>query len=249
MPTPRDTPDARHRAERQQHAVTASLGPTARWAWECTKYVLIAITLFAFLRAFLVEAFRIPTGSMEPTLLVGDFLLVNKAVYGFRLPFSELRAPAFAEPRRGEIIVFTPPHEPDQNYVKRVVGAPGDTVTMRHHTVIVNGTPITEPYARYTDTRDLRAPAMDWQCHYRASAGACQPTRDVWGPIVVPPGRYLVLGDNRDDSEDSRYWGFVDRTAIKGRPMLVYFSFDPAGPGRLPWATDIRWTRLGAALQ
>lgn len=243
MPAPREAPDVRHRA--QQHDIATSVHSAVRWAWECAKYILIASILFAVLRAFLLEAFRIPTGSMEPTLLVGDFLLVDKTVYGAALPF-DARLPARTEPRRGDIVVFAPPHAPDQNYVKRVVAVPGDTVSMRARTISINGRSIHEPYARYTATRDLHAPAMDWQCGYRASAGACRPTRDVWGPIVVPPGRYLVLGDNRDDSEDSRYWGFVDRAAIRGRPLLVYYSFDPAAPGRAPWLRSIRWGRLGS---
>lgn len=248
MSAQRETRDAVRRAEEPQQAARPGTGPAARWAWEWSKYIVFVLVLVMFLKAFLVEAFRIPTGSMEPTLLIGDFLLVNKAVYGLRVPFLKLRTPSFVEPDRGDIVVFTPPHEPAQNYVKRVVGVPGDTVAMRHRTITVNGHTVSEPYARYTDTRDLRTPAMDWQCRYRASAGACQPSRDAWGPLVIPTGRYLVLGDNRDDSEDSRYWGFVDRSAIKGRPMVIYYSFDPSGPGRLPWATDIRWTRLGASL-
>jgi len=228
---------------------SGSRGPRAasRGALDWLRALLIAGCLIVLFRAFVIEAFRIPTGSMEPTLLVGDFLLVNKAVYGLRLPFTRLRSPAVAEPRRGEIVVFSPPHDESQNFVKRLVGEPGDTVSMRHRTVFVNGVAVTEPYVRYTETRDLRVPAMDWQCRFRASAGACQPSRDVWGPVVVPPGRFLVLGDNRDDSEDSRYWGFVDRDAIKGRPMLVYYSFDPAA-GRVPWMTGIRWSRLGSSL-
>lgn len=233
----------------QDSAADAAV-PAGRWAWEFTKIVLIAITLFICLRSFFVEAFRIPTASMAPTLLVGDFLIASKARFGFRLPFTSLRTPPFGSPMRGEIVVFNPPHEPVQNYVKRVIGMPGDTVAMRDHIVYVNGRALTEPYAHRSVTDDVRAPAMKWQCRYTIVHDVtCAPSRDTWGPLVVPADQFLVLGDNRDDSEDSRYWGFVARSAIKGRPLVVYFSFDPAGPGRAPWLTEVRWARLGTALR
>jgi signal peptidase I len=221
----------------------------ARRGWEWTRSILAAFVLFLMIRTFLVEAFRIPTGSMENTLLVGDFLLVNKAIFGGRVPFTRLRLPAFAAPRRGDVVVFTPPHDPGRSYVKRLVAAAGDTVEMREKTLIVNGRAQREPYARHDDPGDVRARAMVWQCAYRTAApGACAPSRDSWGPLIVPEDRYLVLGDNRDDSEDSRYWGFVPREAIRGRPLFVYYSFEPGSPRPMPWITGVRWHRIGAGI-
>lgn len=223
---------------------------TGRWAWEWTKSILVAFALFLVIRKFLVEAFRIPTGSMEDTLLVGDFLLVNKAVYGSRVPLTTVRLPGFGEPKRGDIIVFVPPHEPGKNYVKRVLGLPGDTIEMRDKELFVNGRRHPERYVRHTDANDTYSSQMHWQCDYLITdeSRACRPMRDNWGPLVVPADRYLVLGDNRDDSEDSRYWGFVERDAIRGRPLFIYYSFDPGQLRPLPWLTQIRWARIGNTL-
>jgi signal peptidase I len=222
-----------------------------RWAWEWTKSFVIAFGLFLIIRTFLVEAFRIPTGSMESTLLVGDFLLVNKAVYGARVPFARARTPAVAEPVRGDIVVFAPPHEPGKHYVKRLVGLPGDILEMRARVLFVNGLPQAEPYAHTTDAADMYASGMFWQCEHapaELSGDACRPTRDNWGPIVVPDGRYFMMGDNRDDSEDSRYWGFVERDAIRGRPLFVYYSFNPGSGNAAPWLSSIRWSRVGGGV-
>ena len=201
------------------------------------------------MRTFLVEAFRIPTGSMENTLLVGDFLLVNKAVFGATVPATSLRTPALTQPARGDIVVFEPPHEPGRNYVKRLIGMPGDTLEMRAKTLFVNGQPITETYVRHSDPNDIYAPDMYWQCAHAPVPGAddaCRPTRDNWGPIVVPARAYFMLGDNRDDSEDSRYWGFVERAAMRGKPLLIYYSFDPNSQRPVPWLATIRWSRIGS---
>jgi signal peptidase I len=227
------------------------LAHAGRWTWEWIKSLAVAFVLFLLIRTFAIEAFRIPTGSMESTLLVGDFLLVNKAVYGAQVPGTGLRLPAFGEPQRGDIVVFTPPHEPDKNYVKRLVGLPGDTLQMRDKILHVNGLMVPEPYAQHVDPLDVHAPNMRWQADYLADPALrlnYRPTRDSWGPIVVPPGRYFVLGDNRDDSEDSRYWGFVEATAIKGQPLVVYYSFNPRTLKPVPWLTDIRWDRIGGAI-
>ncbi|MBR9991016.1 MAG: signal peptidase I [Gemmatimonadetes bacterium] len=220
-----------------------------RWAWEWTKSFIIAFGLFLIIRTFLVEAFRIPTGSMESTLLVGDFLLVNKAVYGARVPFARTRTPAVVEPARGDIVVFIPPHDPGKNYVKRVIGVPGDTLEMRDAVLLLNGQDRAETYVRLSDAPDMYASGMFWQCEHAAAGGnGCRPTRDNWGPIVVPDGRYFVMGDNRNDSEDSRYWGFVPRDAIRGRPLFIYYSFDPASGRSTPWLSSIRWSRVGNGL-
>lgn len=225
-----------------------------RWMWEGFKAVSTAILLFLVIRTFVVEAFKIPTGSMENTLLVGDFLLVNKAVYGSEIPIAGARVPGFTEPRRQDVVVFLPPHDPTKNYVKRIVGLPGDTLEMRHKVLLLNGEPLAEPYARHRDPfTDPSDPRMRWQYAYVADESIrrheYRPTRDNWGPLVVPAGKYFALGDNRDNSEDSRYWGFLSAESIRGRPMFVYYSFarDPLHP--FSWLTDIRWTRIGEAIR
>ncbi len=222
-----------------------------RWFDSWMRSLGMAFVLFLIVRTFLLEAFQIPSGSMERTLLSGDFLFVNKAVYGAQIPGTEARLPAFGEPARGDVIVFSYPRDPALNYVKRVVGMPGDTVAMRRGRVWVNGELLEEPYAQRTDpAHDVSDPQFGWQRGYLADRAVearrrYRPTRDTWGPLVVPPGRYFVLGDNRDNSADSRYWGFVERTAVKGRPLLVYFSFDRDTGDAWSWLTEIRWSRLG----
>src|SRR6476469_4870664 len=130
------------------------------WLVEWVKSIAFALVVWLFLRTFVVEAFRIPSESMENTLLVGDFLFVNKAVYGAEVPYTTLRLPAFAQPRRGDVVVFVPPHEPDKNYVKRLVGMPGDTLAMRNKVLYVNGRPQDEPFVRHQDPSDVYAPNM-----------------------------------------------------------------------------------------
>ncbi len=232
-------------AQRYRDAIT-------QLAIEWIKSIVIAFILFMFIRTFLIEAYRIPSGSMEKSLLVGDFLLVNKAVYGAHLPFTRKDLPSFAEPKRGDIVVFVPPHVQNQNYVKRLIGVAGDTVEMRAKTLYVNGAAQREPYAQYRTDPDSWAPSMQWQCEHRpeeVGTQDCRPSRDNWGPLVVPADRFLMLGDNRDDSEDSRYWGFVDRGSIKGRPLVVYYSFEPSADRRMPYFSAIRWSRIGSRPQ
>ena len=223
----------------------------ARWFDSWMRSLGMALVLFLVIRTFLVEAFQIPSGSMERTLLAGDFLFVNKAVYGAQIPGTHARLPAFESPRRGDVIVFAYPKNPVLNYVKRVIGLGGDTVEMRAGRVRVNGRRLLEPYIQRIDpARDVTDPEFNWQQAYAIGAPddarRLRPTRDNWGPLVVPAGKYFVLGDNRDNSADSRYWGFVDAAAVKGRPMVVYFSYDRETHDALPWLTDIRWNRLGS---
>ncbi len=227
-------------------------GSAGRWLWEWAKSLVVALLLFFVIRTFVVEAFRIPTGSMENTLLVGDFLLVNKAVYGAEIPGTGINLPSLDQPERLDVLVFSPPHEPEKNYVKRVVGVPGDTLMMREKTLFVNGLPQLEPFARQTDTeRDIFVPGMLWQRSYLpedTDAEVYRPSRDNWGPITIPDEYFFMLGDNRDDSEDSRYWGLVHESAVKGRPIFIYYSFDSRNVNPVPWLTSIRWTRIGGAV-
>ena len=247
-------PEEEHAASRAGPPSASPGGRVARlgrWTWEWVKSLVIALTLFLVIRTFAIEAFRIPTASMENTLLVGDFLLVNKAVYGAQVPGTGVRLPAFDEPERGDVVVFTPPHDPAKNYVKRLVGVAGDTLAMRDKVLFRNGDIVPEDYTRFVDPLDVHAPGMLWQVEYLADPAVrveYRPTRDNWGPLVVPEGRYFVLGDNRDDSEDSRYWGFVDASSIKGKPLFVYFSFNPRTLDQVPWLTEIRWDRIGGAI-
>lgn len=244
-----------NRDRKQDNNAVASRDSTSfgRWTWEWVKSVLIAIALFLVIRTFIVEAFRIPTGSMESTLLVGDFLLVNKAVYGAQVPGTGVQFPAFSTPERGDVVVFIPPHEPDKNYVKRLVGVPGDTLEMRDKVLYLNGEAQAEPYVQHSDASGMAIslPSMLWQREFLVPGidpETYRPTRDHWGPIVVPPGKVFVLGDNRDDSEDSRYWGFVDMQALKGQPLFIYYSFDPGMVRPFPWLTQIRWDRIGGTV-
>lgn len=220
-----------------------------RWAWEWIKSISVAILLFLIIRTFAVEAFKIPTGSMENTLLVGDFLLVNKAVYGAQVPFTDLRLPAFDRPERGDVVVFEYPLDRKKNYVKRVIGLPGDTLEMRAGRLYLNGGELPESYVQHIQPNgDYYDPQFEWQRYHLApdrDPSTYRPTRDDWGPIVVPKDNYFVMGDNRDNSQDSRYWGFVDRKLIKGRPLIIYYSFDKSTLRPVPWLTEVRWKRVG----
>jgi signal peptidase I len=216
---------------------------------EGLRSALLTLVLFVGVRTFLVEAFKIPTSSMEGTLLAGDFLLVNKAVYGAEIPRLGVSIPALSEPQRGEVIVFNPPHEPQKHYVKRLVGLPGDTLEMRSKQLWLNGQRVEEPYVLHSDSGgDAIHPGMAWQARYLREGpvpGRYRPSRDNWGPLIVPQEQFFVLGDNRDNSEDSRYWGFVDRAAIRGKPWRVYYSSVPADRADfgLP-PGEIRWERI-----
>lgn len=193
-----------------------------------------------------MDAYTIPTASMENTLLVGDFLLVNKALYGARIPWTRLALPAFRDPERGEVIVFRPPHDPEKNYVKRVVGIPGDTLEMKEKALYLNGEVLEEAYVRHIDERgDAIHPGMAWQSDHLVAAHPRRrysPSRDSWGPLVVSQGHYFVMGDNRDNSEDSRYWGFVGRDQIRGRPWIVYLSLMDTTDGK-GFLQRVRWDR------
>jgi signal peptidase I len=218
--------------------------------WEWIKSLAVALVIWFVLRTLLVEAFRIPSSSMERTLLVGDFLFVNKALYGAELPLIGTRLPAIRDPRRLDIVVFDSKTEAGVKVVKRLVGMPGDTLQMKSSVLWRNGVAQREGYVEHVDSlEDTASPEMRaWQIGYvlpSVGRDTYRPTRDNWGPLVVPSGQYFVMGDNRDNSYDSRYWGFVDRSVIRGRPLFIYYSFDHDSWRALPFITAIRWGRIG----
>lgn len=213
-----------------------------------------SVLLFLVTRSLVVEMYKIPTPSMQRTLLVGDFLVVNKMVYGPELPFTHIKLPGLHQPRRGDVIVFKWPSDPSINFVKRVVGVPGDTLLMHNGVLQRNGLPLRETYVTHTSAdADMAVDEFRWQRDYlvksaRAS-GAYWPSRNNWGPLVVPPRDLFVLGDNRDNSLDSRYWGFVPDSLVRGQPMFVYYSYRPDSASNWSWLTNARWRRLGTIVR
>jgi len=181
----------------------------------------VALLIALVVRTLLLQAFKIPSSSMENTLLVGDHIFVNKFIYGYHVPYTKGRILRFSTPKRGDIIVFVFPEDPSKDFIKRVVGLPGDTVEVRRKTVFVNGEPLVEPYTRFAEGRD---------------ADSLVRTRDNMPPVRVPEGKLFVMGDNRDRSYDSRFWGFVDMDAIIGKALFIYFSID--------WNRGVRWVEL-----
>ena len=208
----------------------------------CLVFSLLTVRVVA------LQAFTITSGSMEPTLMAGDFLFVNKAALGTRIPFTDIRVPGYSEPRRGEILVFDPPHDDTLILVKRLVGMPGDTLEMRDKLFYLNGRAQDEPYVRQTnDEPDFSAAAMLWQQEVLVGGPREDylPTRDTWGPLVVPDGRYFMLGDHRDESLDSRTWGLLERWRFEGRIILRYFSYNRDSYRPFPFIREIRWSRIG----
>jgi signal peptidase I len=226
---------------------------------EWLKSLAIAAVLFLIIRTFLIQAFTIPSGSMEDTLLVGDYLMANNAVYGTQIPFTGMRTPAFREPRNGEVVVFRPTYNvPVIDVVKRVVGAPGDTLQMIDRVVYRNGAPLDEPYLEPNylpdEPLELSMPQVrTWQIAALVpgtDVSSYRPTRDNWGPLIVPESHYFLMGDNRDQSLDSRYAGFIPREVIKGRAMFIYFSVDRSLDRPFPrFITAARWNRIGSLIR
>ncbi len=189
---------------------------------EYLEAIITALILALIIRTFVVQAFKIPSGSMIPTLLVGDHILVNKFIYGTQIPFTDKKIFIFRKPQRGDIIVFKYPENPKKDFIKRVVAIEGDVIEEKDKALYLNGKRIIEPYAYHYD-KNVRPNGFD--------------PRDNFGPLAVPKGKVFVMGDNRDQSYDSRYWGFVDLEDIKGKALIIYWSWDPDN-----W---LRFNRIG----
>lgn len=213
--------------------------------------ISVAIMVFV-IRVTVVEAYRIPTSSMEETLLVGDFLLVNKFIYGIRtpdwigIPFTKIgfnipytRLPGLVEPKQGDIIVFRYPKDESVNYIKRCVAVEGQTVEIRNKILYVDGKPLPDPpHLQHLDYRTI-PPELQERGIYPMGAG----NRDNYGPVTVPPENYFMMGDNRDNSLDSRYWGFLPKKNVVGKALIIYFSWDKSSPFyRLH--KKVRWNRI-----
>ena len=222
--------------------------PVAEWA----KSIVIAVGLFLFLRTFLVQTFVITSGSMEGTLLVGDMLLVNRASLGSRIPGTNVRIPGYSSPKRLDVLVFDPPHEDELKLIKRLIGLPGDTLEMRDRVLYRNGEPVDEPYVVHSDEGDDVHPWMEWQRGHllsNADPGTYAPTRDNWGPLVIPQERYFMLGDNREKSLDSRYWGLLEPWRLEGRALFTYFSYNKGSYRPFPAIREVRWRRIARAIE
>jgi len=188
---------------------------------EYIEPIVIAVLIALFIRAFIIQAFKIPSSSMEPTLLVGDYLLVNKFIYGVRIPYSNIKFFEYKKPKRGDIIVFIFPKDRKKDFIKRVIGTEGEKVTILHNKIYIDDKLIDDPWGHFTRPRS---------------------SIEDYGPVKVPEGSLFVMGDNRDNSQDSRFWGFVNINEVKGKAFIIYFSLD--------WDTQtllnkVRWVRLG----
>jgi signal peptidase I len=202
---------------------------------EYFESIVIAVILALFVRTWVVQAFKIPTGSMENNLLIGDHLLVNKFIFG-PTPLAIGRAVLPVRPiRRGDIVVFKYPDEPDRDFIKRVIGLPGETVELKNKQVYINGEPIDEPYVHF-----LTPPSSDYQ------EVTSYDVRERFGPVTVPDTKYFVMGDNRDNSQDSRYWGFLPRDYVKGKALLIYWSYESGREDYLDEGIGASIKRLGS---
>ncbi len=197
---------------------------------EYIEAIVVAILLALFIRSFVVQAFKIPSGSMLPTLKIGDYLLVNKFIYGIKNPLNGKTLIPVSTPERGDIVVFRYPKDPSIDYIKRVVGIPGDTIVMKDKHLFINDKEVVDPHAWISSPEVL--PKSD-------------SVRDNFGPVIVPKGHLFVMGDNRDNSYDSRFWGFVDEREVLGQAFILYWSWDMKEPllsvARL---ASIRWGRI-----
>jgi len=184
---------------------------------EYFESIAIAVILALFIRTFIVQAFKIPTGSMEQNLLIGDHLLVNKFVFAPTSSRLERMLLPVGTIRRDDVVVFKYPEEPDRDFIKRIIGLPGETIEVREKKVYINGTALDEPFVHF-----LQPASAASELHEVTSFDV----RERYGPVTVPADQYFVMGDNRDNSQDSRYWGFLPRDYIKGRALIIYWSYE-----------------------
>ncbi len=216
-PLPGDGPDP----DRDDHAASIRSRSVLR---ETVELVVFAVVIALILRTFMIQAFRIPSGSMEDTLLSGDFILVDKVTFGPRIDFGPLdgRLPGLRKPRTGDVVVFRYPRDLTKDFIKRLIAGPGQTVEIVNREILVDGTLIPDPdRSKHIDSRILPQAYSN---------------RDNYGPVTVPEGQYFFMGDNRENSRDSRDWGFVPEENIRGKALIVYLSWDPD--------PDIKWFDL-----
>jgi signal peptidase I len=204
----------------------SSVEKRGRWR-ENFEAILVAIVIALFVRTFVVQAFKIPSGSMKQTLQIGDHILVNKFIYGIKIPYWRKTIVPVKDPEPGDIIVFKFPEDPEKNFIKRVIGVAGDVIQSRDKQLYVNHKPVNHDYGVYTDPNVIPAYSRP---------------RDNFGPITVPENSLFVMGDNRDESYDSRFWGFVNLKAVNGKAFIIYWSWDKEKIG-------VRWNRLAQILE
>ena len=193
---------------------------------EYVEAIILAIVIALFIRTFVIQAYKIPSGSMKPTLQIGDHILVSKFNHGIKLPFLRTTLIPVGAPQRGDIVVFIYPEDRSKDFIKRLIGIPGDTIEIRNKKIFINGLPYSDKHGVYVDNFVI--------------PGAVQP-RDNFGPVTVPEGSLFVMGDNRDESYDSRFWGFVSQKDVLGKALIIYWSWNQEEH----W---IRWSRIGGIL-
>jgi len=193
---------------------------------EYLEPIVIAVLIALFIRAFVVQAFKIPSSSMEPTLLVGDYLLVNKFIYGIRIPHTDIKFFQYRKPERGDVIVFIYPKDPSKDFIKRVIGTEGEKVEIIQNKIFINDRLIDDPWGHF-QTGGLPE-------YYLQAI-------ENFGPVVVPKDSLFVLGDNRDNSQDGRFWGFLQVNAVLGKAFILYFSLDRNTENLLH---IVRWSRI-----
>jgi signal peptidase I len=193
---------------------------------EYIEAIILAIVIAFFIRTFVIQAYKIPSGSMKPTLQIGDHILVSKFNYGIRLPLIRSTLIPVGTPKRGDIVVFIYPEDPSKDFIKRLIGLPGDTIEVRDKKILVNGLPWNDAHGVNVDSLII--------------PGSVQP-RDNFGPVTVPEGSLFVMGDNHDESYDSRFWGFVPMKDVLGKALIIYWSWNQEDHG-------VRWNRIGSIL-
>jgi signal peptidase I len=212
---------------KQKNLSKKEIAPPKSRLRENIEALILAILLALFIRAFIVQAFKIPSGSMQNTLQIGDHILVNKFIYGLKLPYFNTTIIPYKKPQRGDIVVFKFQQEPKKDFIKRTIGIQGDVIEIRNKELYVNKKRLEQDYAIYTDLQIIPK--------------TMQP-RDNFGPVTVPEDSIFVMGDNRDHSYDSRFWGFVDLKDLKGKAFIIYWSWDNDNFG-------VRWGRIGKILE